>query len=235
MADPVRDVRVDDAEETQTTNLTVSSAKPHLKAVAAPQYHRDDDVRICGDFGGENASGAPCTIPAGYGTATMSEQTGRCWLHCDEKQDEIKEKKKKFIASFMNQPQTARGAAEAAGVSYMTVCRWRKQDAEFDREVAHILELAVQARAQFIEDSATLRAMDPTNNADTLRIFMLKNLMPHRYKDMYASEHSGPNGGPIPIVQHNVRWNIDGDSVRFFAETEPRPEPALPPARDVEQ
>ena len=171
---------------------------------------------------------------AGEGTPHLG--TGRCHMHSTEVLNDISTKKKKFIEKYSDQPMTARAAAEYAGVSYMQICRWRKSDPSFDAEVAALTSVADQARAQFIEDSATLRAMDPSNNADTLRIFMLKNLLRGKYRDDFTQEISGPNGGPIQSVQHNVRWDLgDGMKVSFFGATPPRDEPPLPPALDNEE
>lgn len=232
MADPLRILTDDNAGEAQQPSseskaLTISPAKPHHRS-AEGMAERGE--KLCGDFGGEKPDGTPCMTLAGQGTATRGE--GRCYLHADEKLEDQAQVKKKFLEEFMKQPMTVRQASAVAGVSYMTILRYRKRDEGFDAECRAILAVVDQARAQFIEDSATLRAMDPTNTADTLRIFMMKNLMPGKYRDVYNSEHSGVNGGPIQTIQHNVRWNVDGNPIAFFAETEPREEIPLPPPRE---
>jgi len=226
MADPIRLVTDDDAGTPQSESKEVVPAKPYRTSA---EHRVENNIPMCGDFGGVTPDGAPCTLIAGWKTPNAPHRTGRCYLHSAERQDEITEKKKTFIEKFMTQPMTARAAAEAAGVSFMTICRWRKQDEEFNKEVTEILNLATQARFQFIEDAATLRAMDPSNNADTLRIFMMKNLSGGKYRDVYDNTHSAPGGGPIQTVRHNVRWNIDGTSLHFFGKTAPRIEPPLPP------
>lgn len=229
MADPLR-IATDDnnAGEVQEPSkaLSLSPAKPHHRSA---EYLRENGAKLCGDFGGEKADGTPCMTLAGQGTPTLGE--GRCYLHTDQKQEDEAQVKRKFLELFAQQPMTVRQASAHAGVSYMTILRYRQRDEGFDAECKAILSIVDKARAQFIDDSATLRAMDPTNTADTLRIFMLKNLLPHKYRDVYNNEHSGLNGGPIQTMNHNVRWNVDGGPVAFFADTEPREEIPLPPPR----
>lgn len=200
---------------------SVTQTKPHHRSV---EHLVESGVPLCGDFGGVMQNGKPCTRDAGYGFPDRHGD-GKCYLHDDVVLDDMTAKKRKLIEIYSNQPMTMRAACEAVGVNSVTVLRWRKADAEFDKEMKTLIEVATEARVQMIEDSSTLRAIDPTNSADGLRMYLLQNWAPHRFKDQRRVEVTGADGGPIQSanVNYNVRWDIGEENPHFFfAETPPR-------------
>lgn len=217
-----------------------AEAASETKAVARTQngklHHRSTEyleksgVALCGDFGGVMANGKPCTREAGHGVNDTF--TGKCWLHTDEKLDWQQTAKRAFLEAYADQPATARGAAAKAGVTTTTIWRWRHVDKQFDEEVRALMAVVDDVRGQMVEDSALLRAIDPTTNADAMRMYLLQNYRPQKFRDMRRLEHTGANGGPMESVNHNVRWNIGGTSHFFFGQT-PEAEGGSP--RDLAQ
>jgi len=99
-------------------------------------------------------------------------------------------------------------AAAAAGVSRSAVRHWREHDPEFEAE----FESVQQGITEKLEKEAIRRAYEGWNEpvfqggkkvgiirkfSDTLLIFLLKGLAPHRYRERY--EVSGHDGGPISV------------------------------------
>lgn len=87
-------------------------------------------------------------------------------------------------------------AAEAAGVDHSTVYAARLRDPKFAAAWDDALEQATDA----LEREARRRAFDCS---DTLLIFLLKGARPHKYRDNYRVEHSGPDGGAIAVEYVN--------------------------------
>src|SRR5690348_15863903 len=116
MAEPLRLMTDTDAVAPQTESKSVDPGKNHHNS---EEYRIANDLKVCGDFGGEKPVGAPCMVEAGRGTGSLG--TGRCYLHSDSKLEGDEQIKRKFIDEFMNQPMTVRQAAASAGVSYMTI------------------------------------------------------------------------------------------------------------------
>jgi hypothetical protein len=53
--------------------------------------------------------------------------------------------------------------------------------------------------------------------SDTLLMFLLKGLLPERYRDRVKAEISGPAGGPIPIEQHGLTKLTDDELAQLIA------------------
>lgn len=86
------------------------------------------------------------------------------------------EKKQEFLDKFKDYG-TLYHTGMAIGVPHSTIIYWLNQDAAFAEAFKSIRAIP----GYMIERSSIERAKDPKNQADTLRIFMLKNLLPESY------------------------------------------------------
>jgi hypothetical protein len=133
-----------------------------------------------------------------------------------------------FKPEFVEQAQklarlgaTDRETAEFFGVSESTLHLWKLTHPEFSESLKEGKDVA-DAR---VEQSLYRRALGYTHDAvkifmpagadapvyapyaehhapdTTAAIFWLKNRKPGEWRDVKASEHSGPGGGPIPVEQ----------------------------------
>lgn len=84
------------------------------------------------------------------------------------------------------------GAAKGAGVDRRTAYRWRDADKEFEEAWDDALEAGTDA----LEDALTRRAL---TISDKGAMFLLQARRPAKYRQPTRVEHSGPNGGPIPL------------------------------------
>lgn len=91
----------------------------------------------------------------------------------------LKEKriKQQLVIDKLPEYGTVYHACQAAGVSLTSYYTWMKSDEEF----ATAIHAAKKVPGHMIERVAMRRAMDARINADPLRIFMLKNLLPESY------------------------------------------------------
>jgi len=95
-------------------------------------------------------------------------------------------------------------AARKARISRTTLTRWRKDDPDFEDAV----QAARDEGGEALEDELVQRA---TRGKDTTAlIFALKAWKPERYRETHRHEHSGPNGGAIPVTTIEV---VVGDEV----------------------
>lgn len=107
-----------------------------------------------------------------------------------------------------------KATAGMLGLSRTTLKVWRAEDEEFRLAWDEAAEGAVQSleyeairRAKhgtkeirpIYHDGALIGTEVKTTYSDTLLIFLLKALRPDVYRDNYRIEHSGPDGGPIPV------------------------------------
>ena len=122
-----------------------------------------------------------------------------------------------FLAALVETGQCSK-AAEAAGVSYLTVWRRRKARREFEEKYQEALEAA----AELLEAEAVRRARmgvrklrfntktgepykDPATGehyveheySDTLLLALLKRFLPKHYRERTAVEDSGREVGPV--------------------------------------
>jgi hypothetical protein len=103
-------------------------------------------------------------------------------------------------------------AAESAGVGRATHYVWMRDDPAY----AEAARIAKEISCDLLEAALRQRGMgwtEPILNAQgevvghhrrydtTSAIFLLKGARPHVYRERY--EHSGPDGGPIP-VEHRI-------------------------------
>ena len=72
-------------------------------------------------------------------------------------------------------------ASKTAGIAYMTIWRWRKEDPEFDAAIGAIME----SRIMIVEDALYLNAAKGNLGA---QIFWLKNRSGGRWKDKTEQE-----------------------------------------------
>ncbi len=129
------------------------------------------------------------------------------------------QKKLRFLIAFSATP-VMRVATKIANVSANSVYAWRKNDEAFKEGFEIAREIGVIAA----ESEAWHRAVDGTVEdvygnlgqnlgtgvvgqkrvkSDGLMMFMLKAAAPEKYRERV--EHSGPNGGPIPVMAvHSV-------------------------------
>lgn len=101
------------------------------------------------------------------------------------------------------------GAARAVGVSTAVVNTARKRDEQFDLQCQE----AVQYAIEWLEQIAWERA---AKHSDQLLIFLLKAHKPEVYNQATRTEHSGPDGGPIPVKAY-----IGFDPSKWGAHTKP--------------
>jgi hypothetical protein len=115
------------------------------------------------------------------------------------------EKRAEFLTALSSTGSVAE-ACRQASVARNSMYLWRNSDEGFAADWDKYLE----AGAQLLEDEAKRRAHDGYDEpvfykgemvattrkySDTLLIFLLKGLIPHRYGDRMA--HTGADGGPI--------------------------------------
>ncbi len=111
-----------------------------------------------------------------------------------------------FLAAYAKTARINR-AAEAAEVDRSTHYDWLANDPEYS-------DMFIKARAmaaQQLEDEAVRRAVEGCDRplgvagqvvqvrefSDTLLIFLLKGMMPEKYRERSSVEHSGPGGAPL--------------------------------------
>jgi hypothetical protein len=98
--------------------------------------------------------------------------------------DERVAKKQAFLDNFKDFG-TIYHTGQFIGVPHNTIIRWLNEDAAF----AESFKTIKMIPGYMIERSSIKRAMDDkANNADTLRIFMLKNLLPDSYGEVERHE-----------------------------------------------
>ena len=127
-------------------------------------------------------------------------------------------KKRSFLLALTLTPNLTL-CCRAAGISYPTMYNWAKAgDADYNAAYEIARDLGIKAA----EAEAWKRATDGTIEdvygslgqglgsgvvgqrrvkSDTMLIFMLKGAAPKTYRENLSHEHSGPNGGPIPIAE----------------------------------
>jgi len=86
------------------------------------------------------------------------------------------ELKQQFLDQF-KEYGTIYHTAKAIGSDHSTIEKWLNNDAAF----AEAFKTIRKAPGYMIERAAIERAKNPSNQADTMRIFMLKNLLPESY------------------------------------------------------
>lgn len=141
-------------------------------------------------------------------------------------------KKKAFLKAFAECGQIS-GAAVAVGMDRCRHYQWLKEDPAY----VELFNEAEREAAVMLEDEATRRARDGVKSlvlyqgepvmvkasdgslvplyefkySDTLLIFRLKGLMPERYRDRAALEHSGPGGKPLLTLADIDRIILEGN------------------------
>jgi hypothetical protein len=98
-------------------------------------------------------------------------------------QTERAAKKQAFLDNFKDYG-TIYHTGRSIGVPHTTIIRWLNEDAAFGESFKSIKMIP----GYMIERSALTRAMDTKNQADVLRIFMLKNLLPDSYGEVERHE-----------------------------------------------
>jgi hypothetical protein len=116
----------------------------------------------------------------------------------------------------VEQTGTLTAGCKAARVSPHTIYRWR-EDAAF----AEAETIAREAFADVLEEEAIRRAWHgvttvkpifhqgqpvgevvETTYSDTLLVLMLKAVRPEKYRERKQTEHTGPDGSPIEVLEH---------------------------------
>jgi hypothetical protein len=98
------------------------------------------------------------------------------------------------ILDALREWPTFTNAARKAKVSRNTLNEWRRDDPDFDKACLAARDEGFDA----VED----KLIDRTRKGDTTAmIFLLKGRRRPIYGERQALEHSGPNGGPIPVQQ----------------------------------
>jgi transposase-like protein len=90
-----------------------------------------------------------------------------------------------------------------------TVYRWLAQHEEFRRQYATACEVRTDAWAEDLYEVAETAAPDDTARARLMvdtRKWLMAKMAPRKYGDKITNEHSGPDGGDIPL---KVTTDID--------------------------
>ena len=118
----------------------------------------------------------------------------------------------KFIEVLSNSANV-RAACRAAGIDRTTAYRHRARNAAFAEE----WDSALKEAGEILEAVAWQRAKE---KSDLLLIFLLKALMPEKYRETSVLQHTGAGGGPI---QHETRTvsELDREINRLLAGFEP--------------
>jgi hypothetical protein len=128
-------------------------------------------------------------------------------------------KKRAYLHAFA---ETGNGvlAAKAAKVCRKTTYNWTQADKEFVAALADATEMAgdrLEAEAwrrahdglvryKFLKNGkpilhpVTKQPYYELEYSDTLLIFLLKGIRPAKYRERQSVEHSGPDGGPIEVI-----------------------------------
>jgi len=88
----------------------------------------------------------------------------------------VKENQQKAFLESMDRGTSIKKASEAAGVTVVSIWRWRRDDKDFDDKVTAVLN----SRTQVVEDALYLNAAGGNVAA---QIFWLKNRAKDRWKD----------------------------------------------------
>lgn len=104
-----------------------------------------------------------------------------------------------FIKHFRD-TGNIRWACEKSDVKRLQVYRWIKKYQEFkDR-----FEDAKKDAVDILAAEARRRALDRNAPSDRLLMFLLQAHDPEMYVPKQKTEHSGPDGGPIPVKTYSV-------------------------------
>lgn len=124
-------------------------------------------------------------------------------------------KKRAFLAAYAKTAQVT-AAAEAAKVERATHYKWLKEDPYY----AELFEQAKIEAAEMLEAEAVRRANIGVDEpvfyqgvecgkirkySDTLMIFLLKGMIPRKFRDNATIEHTGPGGGPVSVEVNFVK------------------------------
>lgn len=119
------------------------------------------------------------------------------------------EKEEEFLGE-LRKGLTVSGAAKVIKVVRQTCYEHRANSPEF----ATAWDEAIEEGTDYLEDEARRRAAKGTlkpvfykgekcgtirEYSDTLLIFLLKARRPEKFSERIRQEHSGPDGGPIPV------------------------------------
>lgn len=152
----------------------------------------------CGDNGGVNEDGSPCTRKAGWGVRPKTDD-GMCKVHI-EKPDYDAGLKAEFLAEYREGKTTIRSACGKAGMSEAKLWKLRQVDEAFDKEVRELTKLSDVLRAQAIEDALFMRVL-AGKATGTETIFWLTNRAPDRWKHMnHLRLGSDPDAPPYVFV-----------------------------------
>jgi hypothetical protein len=99
-----------------------------------------------------------------------------------------------FLAYLRKHPNVSR-AAKAAGIERKTAYKAREHSAKFGEEWDEAYDEAIAE----IERVAFENASSGSAQYQTMMIFLLKNWMPERYKDVVQNEHTGKDGGDVVV------------------------------------
>jgi hypothetical protein len=94
--------------------------------------------------------------------------------------------KRAFLLAYIECFQVTK-AARHAKASHQLHYYWRDTDPVY----AAAFEVAKQLAIEGLEDEAVRRARADDHPSDVLLIFLLKGLLPEKYKDRYQVEHKG--------------------------------------------
>ena len=178
---------------------------------------------ICGDFGGVQRNGEPC-----------GRRGQLCRSHSQEGVAVTQRLQDKFLEEYETGLLALKAAAKKAGVTYMTVWRWRRHDPHgFGKRLEAVQDRIDDMQLAMVEDSLVARCLKP-DCPPVLLIFYLINRSGGRWRHVQRHEHSGPNGGPIRGARAEAAEYLSGDPVKrarmqeLFAMVHGAELPALP-------
>lgn len=134
----------------------------------------------------------------------------------------LRKKQTAFLAAYA-ECGVISAAADIAGCSRESHYYWsddpdyRKAFAEAERQANEALEKEAHRRAclGYLEPVYQMGKKVGVKRkfSDTLLIFTMKGRMPDKYRERTSIEHSGPGGGPIPLVEAVVRTRAEAADI----------------------
>lgn len=160
---------------------------------------------VCGDFGGKRRDGEPCGVLV---------RDGRCRHHTEDANARKQRLKTAVLRLFQKGTYSLAAVCAEKGIDPSTLWRWRQDDPRFDKAFEDAERKSDSIRSKLVEDSLFKSLLPttgkcekcghpyskPTEASTGKFAFFLTNRARKRWKHRYALEHTGPDDGPIQIV-----------------------------------
>jgi len=108
-------------------------------------------------------------------------------------------RRRKIICDALRKGASRSAAAEAADITYTTLCRWVREGRKgSDEKYVRFLEAVEHAEAE-VELELISKVKDYAPKDWRAAAWLLERRHPDRWGHRQKIEHSGPNGGGIPL------------------------------------